>query len=118
MQKPGCSVLSKAWPVQESPATRNARRGFTQSAHELKAGGALEKTPRLTSSSQSSAQTSLPLTCEHMESPIFSFPPAWKRLHLSETYNHFSGTERKDTSGKEVLLNPLQLQARANQERN
>lgn len=31
-----------------------------RSAHELKAGGALGKTPRLTSSSQSSAQTSLP----------------------------------------------------------
>lgn len=30
------------------------------SAHELKAGGALGKTPRFTSSSQSSAQTSLP----------------------------------------------------------
>lgn len=77
------------------------------SAHELKAGGALGKTPRLTSSSQSSAQTSLlhHITCEHTQSPIFSSLPALKRLHLFERYTHFYGMEGKDTSDEEVLLN-------------
>lgn len=58
------------------------------------------------------------VTCQHTESPIFSSLPALKRWHPFETYTHFSGTEGKDTSDKEVLVNPLQLQGRANQEIN
>lgn len=55
------------------------------------------------------------VTYEHTESPILSSLSALKRLHLFEMHTHFSGTEGKD---KEILLNPLQLQGGANQERN
>lgn len=69
-QKPGCSTLSKAWPIHESPAIKSARTrlhtrswvGLLTSSFrwEPKAGGVLQNTPRLTGSSRSSTRTSLP----------------------------------------------------------
>ena len=69
-QKPGCSTLSKAWPIHESPAIKSARKrihtrsqvGLLTSSFrwEPKAGGILQNTPRLTGSSRSSTCTSLP----------------------------------------------------------
>lgn len=60
-QKPGCSTLSKAWAIQKSPAIKSARkRLYTRSQAGLlmssfrwepKAGGVLQNTPNLTSSS-------------------------------------------------------------------
>lgn len=53
------------------------------------------------------------VTCQHTESKIFSSLLTLKRLHT-----HFSRTEGKDTSDKEVLVKPLRLQGRATQEIN
>lgn len=69
-QKPGCSTLTKAWPIHKSPAIKSARKrlhtrcqaGLLISSFrwEPGAGGVLQNTARLAGSSQSSARTSLP----------------------------------------------------------